>query len=139
MKGMGRKHDISSESEESFLSHQCAQVIFDICVSERILQDDFSVDLEMPNDTIKCILDSNIPSAYWQEYSCKKDGVVETILHSRYVNLYNLLRDHLSEDSYIGIVRNQILVDVQVRMICSGCFLMLSSNVNDKLISLTLA
>ena len=35
------------------------------------------------------------------------------IKKSRYANLYKLLRDHLSEESYLRIVRNKILVDIQ--------------------------
>ena len=35
------------------------------------------------------------------------------IKRSRYGNLYKLLRDHLGEDSYLQIVRNKILVDIQ--------------------------
>ena len=46
-----------------------------------------------------------------EEYKGKKDEVVQVILHSRYKNLHNLLREHLSEEKYLGIVRNQILVD----------------------------
>ena len=37
----------------------------------------------------------------------------KAVLKSRYSNLYKLLRDHISEGTYMGIVRNQILVDVQ--------------------------
>ena len=35
------------------------------------------------------------------------------VLRSRYSNLHALLRDHVSEGTYLGIVRNKILVDVQ--------------------------
>lgn len=31
-----------------------------------------------------------------------------------YSNLYKLLRDHLTEETYMNIVKNQILVDIQV-------------------------
>ena len=34
-------------------------------------------------------------------------------MKSAYTNLYNLLRDQISEETYLGIVRNKILVDVQ--------------------------
>jgi len=39
--------------------------------------------------------------------------VVESVLRGRYSNLYALLRDHISETTYLRIVRNNILVDVQ--------------------------
>ena len=41
------------------------------------------------------------------------DSCVEVIMRARYCNLYSLLRDHMSESSYIFIVTNKILVDVQ--------------------------
>jgi 4-hydroxyphenylpyruvate dioxygenase-like putative hemolysin len=39
--------------------------------------------------------------------------ILDIIMKSRYCNLYSLLRDQISEEQYIGIVKNQILVDVQ--------------------------
>lgn len=35
------------------------------------------------------------------------------VLRARYGNLYALLRDHISEETYLSIVRNNILVDIQ--------------------------
>eukprot|EP01060_Flectonema_neradi_P009775 TRINITY_DN1697_c0_g2_i1.p1 TRINITY_DN1697_c0_g2~~TRINITY_DN1697_c0_g2_i1.p1 ORF type:complete len:672 (+),score=168.16 TRINITY_DN1697_c0_g2_i1:69-2084(+) len=43
----------------------------------------------------------------------KTDAVVEYILRARYNNLYTLLRDHIEENQYLQIVRNQVLVDIQ--------------------------
>ena len=45
------------------------------------------------------------------------------IKKSRYANLYKLLRDHLSEESYLRIVRNKILVDIHPKgdTISAGC------------------
>jgi len=40
-------------------------------------------------------------------------SVASVILRARYQNLYALMRDHLSEETYLRIVRNNILVDVQ--------------------------
>lgn len=39
--------------------------------------------------------------------------VVDHILRARYGNLYQLLREHITEDMYLRIVRNNILVDIQ--------------------------
>ena len=41
------------------------------------------------------------------------DKFIFIIKRSRYANLYKLLRDHLSESSYLKIVRNKVLVDIQ--------------------------
>lgn len=40
-------------------------------------------------------------------------NVAEHVLRARYGNLYKLLRDHITEATYLSIVRNNILVDVQ--------------------------
>jgi hypothetical protein len=40
-------------------------------------------------------------------------ALVPHVLRARYGNLYALLREHLSEESYLRIVRNNILVDIQ--------------------------
>eukprot|EP00656_Telonema_subtile_P010074 TRINITY_DN1480_c0_g1_i3.p1 TRINITY_DN1480_c0_g1~~TRINITY_DN1480_c0_g1_i3.p1 ORF type:complete len:291 (-),score=110.93 TRINITY_DN1480_c0_g1_i3:102-974(-) len=40
-------------------------------------------------------------------------AVVDVVKKGRYANLYSLLRENLSENTYIQIVQNKILVDVQ--------------------------
>jgi 4-hydroxyphenylpyruvate dioxygenase-like putative hemolysin len=39
--------------------------------------------------------------------------VVEHVMRARYSNLYALLRDNVGEETYLSIVRNQVLVDIQ--------------------------
>lgn len=41
------------------------------------------------------------------------EKIVEHVMRGRYRNMFSLLRDHLSEDAYMRIVRNNILIDVQ--------------------------
>lgn len=111
----GDQNNSHSETSKG-ISSECAEIVFDICRSERILQQDFSVDLGMSEDKVRSILDSKIPLSHRDEYIQNRGFIIKTILHSRYINLYNLLRDHLCEESYVALVRNQILVDVQVRV-----------------------
>lgn len=40
-------------------------------------------------------------------------AAARVVERARYCNLYSLLRDHLNEEQYIEVVRNQILVDIQ--------------------------
>ena len=40
-------------------------------------------------------------------------AAARVVERARYSNLYSLLRDHLNEEQYIEVVRNQILVDIQ--------------------------
>jgi hypothetical protein len=137
--------------EGSFLSPECATAVYGASVSGGLTREDSSLDLDATVGSITAVIDSRIPDEHREEYARKRGGIVETILRSRYVNLYNLLRvsgrkravaqecppfafvlifypphcpprsalrprprkDHLSEESYVAIVRNQILVDVQ--------------------------
>eukprot|EP00986_Skeletonema_menzelii_P002949 scaffold855_cov140-Skeletonema_menzelii.AAC.10 len=112
-KGIDNIKDPSGNKSDDILSLECAHAIFDICAAEGVLLDDSSVDLDIAGSTIRTILDSNISPEHKEEYLQNRAEVVAIILHSRYVNMYNLLKNHLSEQSYIAIVRNQILVDVQ--------------------------
>ena len=41
------------------------------------------------------------------------EKIIGTVKHSRYANLFKLLKNHLDETSYLKMVRNKILVDIQ--------------------------
>lgn len=86
----------------------------DACERCCIISADFAVDLYVSAEEINHLLESKLTGCFLEEYQAVKEDVVAIILRSRYANLYSLLRDNLSEKSYLGIVRNQILVDVQV-------------------------
>ena len=81
-----------SQPSNDMLSLDCANAVFDICASEGLLLDDCSLKLDATADSIKMTLGSNISADHRAEYSRNKDGIIETILHSRYANLYKLLR-----------------------------------------------
>lgn len=74
------------------LSRECAEEIYNICLSEGLLQDDCSLTLDASADSIYTILSSNIPASFQEEFAQNEVGVVKTILQSRYVNLHSLLR-----------------------------------------------
>lgn len=84
-------------SSTNSLSLECASAVFDTCVSEGLLNDDFSLILDTTEDAISEILGSKVPDLHQEEYSCNRDEIVKTILHSRYVNLYSLLRVSIYE------------------------------------------
>jgi len=59
------------------------------------------VDLDVTREQVKTVL----PGV--------DEAIVEHVMRGRYRNMFSLLRDHLSEDAYLRIVRNNILIDVQ--------------------------
>jgi len=60
------------------------------------------VDLNVTVERVRSVLPEDAP-----------DSVIPHILRARYRNLYGLLRDQVSEQTYLRMVRNNILVDVQ--------------------------
>lgn len=85
------------------------------CEKNEIVTPEGAVRLSLASAELEARLEASLEGKHLAEYRKKKDIVLETILRSRYANLYKLLRHHLSEETYLGLVRNQILVDVQVR------------------------
>lgn len=74
------------------ISHECATAVFEILVSERILLSDMSLDLDASKEQVKMLLDANIPSSYRKEYHRNESLILDTVMRSRFVNLYYLLR-----------------------------------------------
>lgn len=67
-----------------------------------IVNDKDIVDIEVTREKVAAALPAGVT-----------DVVVDCIMRGRYNNLYDLLRDKVSEDMYMRIVRNKILVDIQ--------------------------
>lgn len=88
-------------SEGNSISYECANAVFGICVSEGLVCEDYSIDLNVTKDKVKEVLDSNIPPTCSQEYYKNECAVLETIMLSRYVNLFYLLRVSLHVLSHI--------------------------------------
>jgi hypothetical protein len=95
------------------VSEECAAQLVAGLESSGALSKDGALDLALDNASIDMVLQEKLSGSVNDEYTAKKDAVLAVILRSRYRNLYSLLRDHASEETYLGIVRNQILVDVQ--------------------------
>ena len=108
--GIGSK---IGNSKSEILSPPCARTVMEVCRETGIIGPDGAVNLDLTRQDIIKTLDQNMPAKYQYEYIASKGDIVDIILHSRYANLYSLLRDHLTGESYLKIVRNKILVDVQ--------------------------
>ena len=109
--------------ENAGLSQESAKSILKYCESEGINDMAGAVDLRLVRDDLFRRLDAAIEDDESRaEFKANEGKIVETILQSRYINMYNLLGDTLSEERYLSIVRNQILVDVQGRDILYQIF-----------------
>lgn len=96
------------------VSKECANEIIAVLRRAGSLTNDFAVSLDLSREDINLALESNMKNELMKtEYLSKRDVVLDVIMRSRYCNLYSLLKDQVSEQQYIGIVRNQILVDIQ--------------------------
>jgi hypothetical protein len=92
------------------LSLECAHAIFDICALDgSILLDDSSVNLEISGSTIQTILDSNISAEHKEEYMANRKEVVDTILHSRYCNMYNLLKVRFGYFNHVHLLLSSLV------------------------------
>jgi len=95
------------------LTPHCTSAIIKACEESQIITPDAAVNLDLSWDDILSRLRSVIDLDVLHEFEANKDDVVETILNSRYSNLYSLLGDNVESDLYLALVRNQVLVDVQ--------------------------
>jgi 4-hydroxyphenylpyruvate dioxygenase-like putative hemolysin len=110
---LSMKQLTGTESDCAGVSDTCANAITKVCEKHGVVSVDGAVDLEITREAIDEFLCCELKGDELKEYISHEAAVLNAILLSRYVNLYKLLRHHLSEESYLGLVRNQILVDVQ--------------------------
>ena len=100
--------------ENAVSSEKLAMTILEACERMQITSHDGAVFLDLDEREVNERLQTALQGTpHHDEYNEKKKCIISTILKSRYVNLHSLLKDHISESSYLGIVQNQILVDVQ--------------------------
>ena len=97
----------------SSISEICASEVIDCLHQSSLLMMDGALDLYVDRAKIELALDSGICATARQDYFTNRDSIITIILSSRYRNLRSLLGDTVSEAEYLGIVRNQILVDIQ--------------------------
>ena len=100
-------------------------MIVSVCEENGIATLDGVVDLTVEKKNIAAILEAHRRSLPNQElFIERKEAIIEAILRSRYANLFSLLQNHVAEETYLGIVQNKILVDVQGDDVSSDWFLL---------------
>eukprot|EP00592_Proboscia_alata_P018325 CAMPEP_0194411556 /NCGR_PEP_ID=MMETSP0176-20130528/9772_1 /TAXON_ID=216777 /ORGANISM="Proboscia alata, Strain PI-D3" /LENGTH=796 /DNA_ID=CAMNT_0039213629 /DNA_START=421 /DNA_END=2811 /DNA_ORIENTATION=+ len=106
-------------NDEIVISETVAQAIMDACITSGIATSEGAVSLQLQPKDVEIALDpillSLVPetNSVVEAYRSNKESIIHTILHSRYINLHNLLGNTLSPEQFVAVVQNRILVDVQ--------------------------
>ena len=100
------------ELREAARSEHTAEAIGS-CLRSGVWNEDGSIDLAASKESLDQIFLTNLEGESRCEYLRMKDSILRVILDSRFKNVRALLGLHLSENTYLGIVRNQVLVDIQ--------------------------
>jgi len=90
--------------------HLCKTAKLDEATAEKVVKALKSAGVVDANDIVDLDVSKEKVAAALPE---ENKDLLETVLRARYGNLYALLRDHVSEETYMRIVRNNVLVDVQ--------------------------
>jgi hypothetical protein len=99
--------------DDTGVSLECANSLILACEESHVTSRDGAVDLSLTREDIGQVLGQAISGSHSETFHAYRESIIDVILQSRYKNLQSLLKAHISEEAYIGIVRNQILVDVQ--------------------------
>lgn len=99
--------------ESTGIPEKVAKSILALFEEQEVVATDGAVNLDMNRDAIAQILDAGIAATHRSIYESKRHEILDAVIDSCYKNLYSLLRDDVSEETYLGIVRNEILCDVQ--------------------------
>ena len=100
---------------------ELAEHVLKICEEHGIVSADGAVDLDLKIEEIAEVLEYQIRSPNRELFEGHKDRIHQSIMRSRYTNLHGLLQNHVAEKTYLGIVKNKILVDVQGEDVSSLC------------------
>jgi hypothetical protein len=101
--------------QDAEISEECAMGVFRPLEESTYMCEGGAIALDATADDLIVYLQESMTDHkdLMQEFASKKEDIVDVILRSRFINMYNLLGDSLSTETYMSIVRNQILVDVQ--------------------------
>jgi len=101
-------------SKEAKIPLKLAETIVATLLKKGLVSVSGITDLDISPEIVKKALSGSFEvSADEKQYNENESAIIECVLKSRYINLYKLLRDHLSSETYVQIVRNKVLVDIQ--------------------------
>lgn len=93
------------------VSSACAEAIWDALISVGLMNKVGILNPEISAAEIEAL--GPKLGGHAESFSKHQTSLIPTIRRGVYSNLYSLLRDHLTEATYLKIVRNKILVDIQ--------------------------
>eukprot|EP00300_Choanocystis_sp_HF-7_P019239 c20277_g1_i1.p1 GENE.c20277_g1_i1~~c20277_g1_i1.p1 ORF type:complete len:711 (-),score=184.33 c20277_g1_i1:51-2183(-) len=100
--------DHEQTNGQSKVSEEEASVIYNALVDSGHVTITGIVDINLTSDVVRGIIHKT-----GVKIGDKETSVVEAVLRGRYINMYKFLGDHVDEEAYLKIVRNQVLVDIQ--------------------------
>jgi len=94
------------------VSAELAQAVWGGLIATKLMTKGGIVDLDLSEGQVQGI-SNTIPVLLKPAFEVACVAIEQSVLKSRFANLASLLQDHLSDDTYLAIVRNKILVDIQ--------------------------
>ena len=93
------------------VSEGLAKAVFDALVAAGNLTLVGIIDMDIQPAQVEALV---LPAEHQAEFKEKVAVISMLVLRSRYENIFALLRDLISDEEYVRIVRHQVLVDIQV-------------------------
>ena len=102
----------ASGSASAATSADLAKAVMATLIAQKKMTTVGIVSLDISDEQVAA-LEAALPAALQAEFRAKLQDITAVVKQSRFVNLFKLLRNHLSEESYLKVVQNQVLVDIQ--------------------------
>jgi 4-hydroxyphenylpyruvate dioxygenase-like putative hemolysin len=99
--------------KDTGISMECADALMLACFESGVTTVDGAVDLSLSPEDMATKLEASIPADHLGAFQANQGAILDAVSKSIYKNLHSLLKEHVSVATYMGIVKNQILVDVQ--------------------------
>jgi len=94
------------------VSGELAQAVWGALIASKLITKGGIANLELNEGEVQGI-SGMIPTLLKPAFEVACIAIEETVMKSRFSNLTALLQDHFDDSTYLAIVRNKILVDIQ--------------------------
>jgi len=95
------------------VSKELGEAVWGALVEAKILTKAGIANLDLESGEVTEKAGALLPAALKPAFDVAASGIEECVMKSRYANLTALLQDHFPDETYLQIVRNKILVDIQ--------------------------